>query len=228
MIASVFIALVLTLCASSAQAFEPCAPTDKHREWSSTCFSGTGDARRVKPAFLERIRVNAYGMATILIVDPHELIAVNQNGQVIISNIFHAGDFDYPHAYLGIGRFSVAKIDGSGKLSEYCGYFLSRELKILVPARFDHCQPFDEQGAIACTGCISYCTDIDCKHRMLVDGQAFELREDGSIRRQFSLRTRFSACDQPDAVRITPLEHGELMLRCATTKRDPFKVSIEG
>jgi hypothetical protein len=161
-------------------------------------------------------------MTTILIGEPRELVAVDRRGKIVIPDIRHTGDFDYPNAHLGIGRFSAVEKDASGNLAEQCGYFQAEQFRVIVPARFDHCQPFRGQQAIACTGCASYCTESDCQNRILVGGQGVVLGSDGSIRRKLALPTVDMVCDRPELARISELSNGAMLLRCLNATENPF------
>ncbi len=111
-------------------AAEPCPAGGE--DWAISCFSGRGDARRVKPRYLGRLDWNAHGMATILVARPRELLAVDRTGRIAVPNIRHTGDFDYPDAEGGIGRFQAA--DGR------CGYFAAGRFAIVIPATFNACK----------------------------------------------------------------------------------------
>lgn len=223
MIARAFVAGLIAVYALIASAADPCPPTKTDAEWSAQCFEEKGKIRRVKPAFINKLSVNQYGMTTILIGEPRELVAVDRRGRIVIPNIRHTGDFDYPNAHLGIGRFSVVKMDASGNPAEQCGYFQAEQFRVIVPARFDHCQPYREQQAIACTRCVSYCTEPDCQNRTLVGGQGVVFGSDGSIRRKFSLPTLDTVCDNPDLARTDELSNGAMLLRCLEAAGNPFK-----
>jgi hypothetical protein len=222
MTARFFLACLLTAYASLAFSADVCPPTQMNTEWSVQCFEGEGNGRRVKPAFITNIRVNQYGMTIILIAQPRELVAVSRNGKVVIPGIRHTGDFDYPNADLGIGRFDSGSGDPSGKQAQQCGYFQADSFRVIVPARFDHCQPFKEEQALGCTGCVSYCTETDCQNSVFVGGQGEVLGSDGSTRDTFPLPTLGTVCTSPELVRISELSTGAVMLRCRNGPKDAF------
>jgi hypothetical protein len=222
MIVRALVAGLLALHALVVSAADPCPPTKTALEWSTQCFEGEGKSRRVKPGFMNRITTNRYGMTTILIGAPRELVAVDRRGKIVIPDIQHTGDFDFPNAHLGIGRFSVIEKDALGKPAEQCGYFQAERFRIIVPARFDHCQPFREQQAMACNACASYCTEFDCQNRILVGGQGVVLGSDGHIRRTIALPTVETVCDRPELARISELSNGATLLRCENGPGNPF------
>ena len=216
------VAALLMGYASLAFSGTACPPTNLNKDWSAACFAKTGDGRRVKPNYINNLRLNQYGRTTIMIADPRELVAVDRDGKVVIPGIRHTGDHDYPNAHLGIGRFySSSKISGGKQAS--CGYFETRRLRVIVPARFDHCQPFKEKHAFACTDCVSYCSEPDCQDSVLVGGVGTMLRSDGRTRKTFTLPTLDTVCARPDLLRIIKLSSGAAMLQCLTGPGDPFK-----
>jgi hypothetical protein len=222
MTARVFVTSLLATYASLAFSADICPATQMNTEWSAQCFEGKGDARRVKPAFIKNLRLNQYGMTTILITKPRELVAVNSNGKVVIPGIRHTGDFDYPNAHLGIGRFYPDSRTPSGKPAQKCGYFQADRFRVIVPARFDHCQPFKEEQTLACTDCVSYCTETDCQDSVFVGGHGEVLGSDGRTRDTFPLPTLATVCTSPELVRIRELSTGAVMLRCVNGPKDPF------
>jgi hypothetical protein len=205
-----------------AFAADLCPPTKTGAEWSVECFEGKEDARRVKAQYLDRIRFNAHGIATILIGIPRELLAVDRKGNVVVPDIRHAGDFDYPSAYRGIGRFSVIKTDAAGNRTEKCGYFKSPQFRILIPAEFNQCEAFNKNGAYACKDCVSYCSDADCHVREFIGGRGFVLGTDGAVKKEFVVKTLETYCRRPDLVRVTPTGGGTSLIRCDGPSDNPF------
>lgn len=222
MLARILIVLLFMLGSAAAAADEPCPPAGAQDPWTAACFEEKDDVRRVKPAFMDRVRVDRHGVATLFIEDRFELVAVDRRGNVIVPNIRHTGDFDYPAAHLGIGRYSIVGKDAAGKRVEQCGYFQAPRFTILVPARFDHCAAFQEGKAFACTGCTRYCTDTDCHGDRFSGGRGVELRSDGGIARAFVLRQPSELCDRPEWVRITQPHEGMLILQCTGRNPGPF------
>jgi hypothetical protein len=221
MTARFFIAVLLMANASRVFSAEPCPPTNLNRDWSVECFEGKSDSRRVKADFLKNLRPNRYGMTTILIAEPRELVAVDRNGKLAIPGIRHTGDFDYPNAHLGIGRFYSSRTD-RGRERVRCGYFEAGRFRVIVPARFDHCAPFEGEYGLACTGCVSYCSEPDCQDSILVGGKGTMLGSDGSVRKTFAPPTLDTVCASPDLLRISKLSTGAAMLRCQNGPDDPF------
>lgn len=213
---------LFALSASMATGAELCPATDTKAEWSRQCFEGEGEHRRVKPAFVDRLRVDQSGFTTIFIGERLELLAVDRHGKVIVPNIRHTGDADYPNAHLGVGRFSIVGEDASGKRMERCGYFRSKGFDIIVPARFDHCQAFWEDKAYACTGCIRYCDGPDCHHDRFVGGRIFVLGSDGTVKRDYPGPELSTICGQQASVRAGKSSSGTPTFQCTTLSGHPF------
>jgi hypothetical protein len=206
--------LVISLfCAGAAPAAATVPCPAGGESWSSRCFDVAGDARRVKPRYLKRLTWNRHGIALVSSSDTFELLAVNRQGEVMVPNIRRTGDFDYPDAEGGVGRFATPD---HGK----CGYFQAPRFSIVVPARYDHCTAFRDGEAMACTGCTRYCEDEDCHVDHLVGGEAVELALDGSVRRRYALPTLDTVCGTPERRIVTPGASGA-RLRCAG-QRNPF------
>jgi hypothetical protein len=226
MMATLMMAFLLVVLAPVASAADLCPPTHTGKPWSVQCFEGENDHRRIKSAFIHRVRINAYGMAKISIDDspdmPREVIAVDRYGNVVIPNIRHTGDFDYPSAYRGLGRFSVVNMDGSGKRVEQCGYFQSPQFHILVPAQFDQCEAFAKEDAFACKDCVAYCSDADCHVREFIGGRGFVLGTDGTIKREFAVKTLETYCRRPELVRLKTTNDGTVSIRCDGPGDNPF------
>lgn len=212
-------AALLMICDPFVLAAETCPPR-QDAEWSAQCFERAGESRRVKAEFIKNLRTDRSGLATILIAEPRELVAVNHEGKVILPGIRHTGDFDYPNAESGIGRFYTA--DSSKGAPQRCGYFQAKRFRIIAPAQFDHCQPFKDGQALACTGCESYCTETDCQNSILVGGQGVKLGSDGAILTTFALPTLDNVCKSPVLVRTKALENGAVLLTCLGGTRNPF------
>lgn len=220
MTARFIFAVVLTVYTSLASSAERCPPTNLNLDWSAECFETKGGTRKVKQDFIKNLKLNQYGMTTVLIAVPRELVAVNRKGKVVVPGIRHTGDFDYPNAHAGIGRFYSN--GGTGASRTQCGYFTSERFGIIVPARFDHCEPFKVSQALACTNCVSYCTESDCQDSVLVGGQGTIIEKDGVTQKTFSLPSLETVCLKPELVRISKLSTGADMLRCVNGSGDPF------
>lgn len=220
MTAQFFIAAVLMVHTSLASSAELCPPTNLNMDWSGECFEEQDGSRQVRRNFIKNLKLNQHGMTTVLIAVPRELVAVNRKGKVVVPGIRHTGDFDYPNAHLGIGRFYSN--EGTGVSRTRCGYFTSERFEIIVQARFDHCEPFKESQALACTNCVSYCTEPDCQNSILIGGQGALIGKNGVTQKTFSLPTLDTVCTKPELVRISKLSSGTDMLRCVNGSGDPF------
>lgn len=223
---ALMLVLLWAMHAPGACASDRCPPTHMNAEWSVTCLEGEDDRRRVKAEFLDRIQVNVYGMATVTIDDSpgllREVIAVDRHGNVVVPNIRHTGDFDYPSAYRGLGRFSVIKTDASGRRVEKCGYFQSPQYRVLVSPDFDQCDAFNEEGAFACKGCVSYCSDSECHVREFIGGRGYELDTNGRIKREFIVPTLDTFCRRPNLVRLTKISETAMSIHCDGPSDNPF------
>jgi hypothetical protein len=164
--------------------------------WSAACFTEQAGVRHVKRQYLGRLKWNRAGYALVSRADAFELMAVDRQGKVVLPGIYHTGDFDYPDAERGGGRFATP--DGK------CGYFQARGFQVVVPARYDVCQAFHDGRAIACTGCTRYCDDEDCHLDHLVDGRADALGLDGTVHDSYTLPTLDTVCGTPERRRLTP------------------------
>ncbi|WUR11972.1 WG repeat-containing protein [[Empedobacter] haloabium] len=178
-------------------------------DWPDACFVEQAGERYVKRQYLDRLKWNRQGYALVSRADAFELMAVNRQGKVVVPGIYHTGDFDYPDAERGVGRF--ATLDGK------CGYFQARGFKVVVPARYDVCRAFHDGWATACTGCTRYCDDEDCHMDHLVGGQADQLGLDGTVRQSYPLATLDTVCGSPERRKLTQ-RAGTTLLQCV---RDP-------
>ncbi|QGZ39159.1 hypothetical protein IP92_02614 [Pseudoduganella flava] len=203
--------------AAAAHGAEPCPRAAGGAEWSAQCFTGQGGERRVKPKYLGRLAWNEHGMATVLIAEPRELLAVDRTGRVVVPNIRHTGDFDFPQAAHGIGRFDVRQA-GTTK----CGYFVAGRFTVLVPPQYDQCQAFRDDKAVACEDCVRYCTDQECHDSVLVGGTGIAFDTAGKVKRRYPLPTLEQACPNGKA----SVENGGPVpvLRCAANADSPFKL----
>jgi hypothetical protein len=217
MLAALFAILGVLHGPAAARGADPCPPAAKGGEWSAQCFAGQGDERRVKPKYLGRLVWNEHGMATVMVAEPRELLAVDRGGRVVVPNIRHSGDFDFPHAAHGIGRFDVRQ-GGAAK----CGYFVAGRFTVLVPPRYDQCQPFGDDEAVACEDCARYCTDQDCHDSVLVGGTGIAFDTAGKVKRRYPLPTLDEAC--PNGKASVDNQGAVPVLRCAANADSPFKL----
>ncbi|QBE64946.1 hypothetical protein [Pseudoduganella lutea] len=208
---------LLLQLATVAHAFDQCPRAGHDSEWSARCFEGEGKDRRIKPEYLDRVTWNRHGMATILVETPRELLAVNRQGQVVVPNIRHSGDFDFPNGNNDRGRFEID--DGTGAMK--CGYFVAERFDVIARPEYDHCQGYRNDEALACKGCIRYCTDQDCHDSMLIGGQGIVLGLAGNIKRRFDLPTLDQACAMGKA---SLYSLGSItVLQCTPAADSPFK-----
>ncbi|SDE35927.1 hypothetical protein SAMN05428966_10888 [Massilia sp. PDC64] len=219
MIPRLLIAAFLMTFVADGFAAELCPRTDSNIEWSEQCFQQRGTLRQVKPEFVNRLRSGG-GATKLLIVETRELLAVDPHGREILSNIAYTGDFDLPNPD-GVGRFSQAA-PGKDEGKRQCGYFREKNFTILVPPRFDYCEPFMDGRAQACVDCVAYCDDEACHRTTLVGGRGVELDTEGKIRRQFKLPEIKDICGQADGARIEKLLNGVAILHCPAKKPGPF------
>ncbi|MYN29881.1 hypothetical protein [Duganella levis] len=208
---SVWAALLVALMPVACSAAASCPPSSPDEDWSAACFTGQRAVRQLKREYLARLKFDRSGHAVIVIERPRELVALDRRGVVVVPGIYHAGDFDYPHARAGLGRFrSGAK----------CGYFDSSNFQVRIPARFDHCEAFDESATV-CADCVSYCLDGDCHERVMVGGQGYRLDQRNRVLERFTPPALAQACSgvPPDSVEHTP---GNAVLRCPAALNSPF------
>lgn len=214
MTAKILIACLCAIVAMPALAADACPPNGRDVEWSAQCFEMKGGIRQIKAAFRNKLNVNRNGMTTIMITRPRELVAVDRRGRVVVPGIYHTGEFDYPNAENGIGRFEVVFNDRKKAPRRQCGYFKDADFKVVVPARFDACHPFRDGEAKVCKGCASYCNGPDCQHTYMVGGQSITLGTDGKVRRTATLPTLDDLC-KPPAKLVTGKDNGgETWVRC--------------
>ena len=206
-IALVAVVLMLaSFCANAAVGVEDKCPVQKKAaRWSQSCFETAGEVRRVKAEYKKRIVPNKFGFETIALSEPLELVAVNREGVVVIPGIAHAGDFDYPTAERGIGRFY-----SGGK----CGYFQSDSFKVLAPPIYDACRPFHEGQALVCNDCSVYCVGSECMNEQFVGGKGYRLNAKGKVIGEFVPRTLENACGDIGVARIGKLNDEIPMLVC--------------
>lgn len=210
------------LLSTGAIAADPCPAGSPGTEWASTCFETDHTGRRVKSPYLKRLRFDRHGYATVMISEPRELVAVNRRGKVVVPGIVHTGDDDFPHAYGGIARFTIASHVPGATVRSRCGYFDSRSFRIVVPAEYDHCQAFADDEAIACKECESYCTGPECQDRLLIGGTGFILGLDGKVRGRRKLPDEKSACKQIDSSGTGSSRHPNTVPRCVINAENPF------
>lgn len=205
-------ACLLALTASYASATEAVCPAGG--EWATSCFENSNASRRIKPQYRGRLVARKSGMTVITIAEPREVVAVDRRGVVVIPDIFHTGDFDYPTAVQGVGRFKSA-----GK----CGYFSTVTFRVLVPAEYEQCQPFHDE-AIACKDCERYCTEDECQDSTFVGGQGFAFNAKGKLLSKFALPKLEDACGRAGVAQVTRAGRATPYLQCKEDPESPFKL----
>ena len=213
-------------CAPAANlAVDPCPSTKTGGEWSAQCFTGKGGGRKVKLRYLKRIDANRHGMAVVIIAAPREMVAVDRRGAVVLPNIRHTGDFDYPTAEHGVGRFAV-NVAGEDEPPVFkCGYFKAEQFSIVAPAQYDQCGPVRQGEGQACTDCVRYCTDPDCHDSVFVGGKGVVLAPDGAILRTYTPPGLDQVCGTGRPAEISVVNgSGMRLLKCDTAVDSPFKM----
>ncbi|MCD2519170.1 hypothetical protein LQ564_22975 [Massilia sp. G4R7] len=213
--------LLVSLLLGAPAMAAPCPAVDGATvEWAASCFAADKGGRRLKPQYLKQLRFDRSGHATAVISEPRELVALDRQGRVVVPGIRHAGDFDYPDAEGGIGRFDAPPAPGRATAPR-CGYFDSRDFRIVVPAGYAQCQPFAKGEAIACQECVSVCTEPECQDSMLVDGDGVALGPDGAVRRRFRLPDMKAVCASPGSKAGKTYEGARP--HCIPKSDNPFK-----
>lgn len=204
---------IFALFASSANASNTCPDFDS-REWSSHCFVKTPEGSKVAPSHLKNLVFNDVGIARVVISHPRELVAVDRKGVIVIPDIAHTGDFDYPDARHGLGRFRSVHVNDSGKAVSKCGYFDGASFKIVIPADYDHCEAFGEETAIVCVGCEVYCIELECRNSTFAGGQGFEISPNNVVLRKFLFSPIDSICGALKTARVTKISAASSYLEC--------------
>lgn len=203
--ALLFVLALLAGCAHAAAETPKCPSTQTKDQWSAECFEPIGETRRVKPQYRKSIVPNKFGKSVIVIAEPFEVLVVDRRGHVVVPGIYAGGDFDFPKAEAGIGRFY-----SGGK----CGYFRSGSFKVIVPPTYDGCLAFHEGTALACRDCERYCTSGSCEDSTLVGGQGFVFDGKGRLQRQFALPKLEDACGQAGVAEVGKVDGLTPFLKC--------------
>lgn len=184
-------------------ASELCSPLLAENVLQKDCFENFGKGLRVKNKYIKKIAINGFKKGVFFVSDLRELVAVDASGNVILRNIFHAGDYDYPSANLGLGRFAVKSYSDENKLK--CGYFDEIRLIVVVPAIYDNCSAFKDGFAEACVDCARYCTEPECQSSVFLGGNGFLLNGQGKISKRYNMPTLDSICGGTDEVELSPV-----------------------
>lgn len=212
---------LVTFAPVSCASAELCPSTDQNRAWSSACFDGAGTTRHVKPENTKKIVANKAGYAAIMIDDSRELVAVDRSGAVRIPNIFHTGDFDFPNADQGLGRFQIINDNDKGEAIAKCGYFDAGTFKIAIPAIYDQCMAFKQGTAAVCTDCEKYCTESECQDSVLVGGRGFMVDSKNKILHQFTPPTLANACGDRRSGKVVKVTASISYLQCGPAASSP-------
>ena len=192
-----------------------CPPTDKAPDWPGACFvAGQSGERQVRPQYVKNIKLNRHGVALIMIERPRELVAVDAAGNVVIPGIRHTGDFDYPTAPEGLGRYDAPASERKDGDKRRCGYFDVRTFKIVVPAAFDYCGRFTEGLAKVCKDCVEYCLMPECQNSIAVEGQAMLIDTQGKPVRQVVQPTLADVCRSRGTVKVGKTISSRPLLEC--------------
>jgi hypothetical protein len=216
------ILLFTMLAGAPCRAAGPCPPQKANADWSSRCFEGKDPVRRVKAKYLKNIGIDKNGMATIRIGSPYELLAVDRRGLVVVPNIYHVGDFDFPYAENGLGRFAMKAENRAGKPVSKCGYFRAPAFKVVVPAVYDQCQAVHDGTALVCNDCVRYCTEYDCQNSVFIGGKLFVLDDSGKVIREPAPLSLADVCGGAQYVRVEN-RPGTPYLGCLQHPDSPFK-----
>lgn len=194
--------LCAMLAGAPCRAAGLCPPPQANADWSSRCFEGKDPVRRVRAKYLKNMGLDKQGVATIRIGSPYELLAVNRRGLVIVPNIYHTGDFDYPDAENGLGRFAVKVKNQAGKPVSKCGYFRAPAFNVVVPAVYDNCRSVHDGEALVCIDCIQYCTEYECQDSVFIGGKRLVLDDSGKVLRELGPLSLEQACGGAQYVHV--------------------------
>ncbi|MEW6761428.1 MAG: hypothetical protein AB1437_11435 [Pseudomonadota bacterium] len=215
--------LAAMLFTTPAEAADACPEKGENTEWAASCFEANKGGRRLKPQYVKHLRFDRSGHATLVIIEPREVVAVNRQGKVVVPGIRYTGDFDFRDAEGGIARFETTPTTPGSKARPQCGYFDSRSFRIVIPAEYAQCMPFAKGEAIACKDCVSVCTEPECQHSLLMDGEGVALGPDGTIRRRFKLPDMKTACAEPGSAESKAYEYTGPSMHCILKSYNPFK-----
>lgn len=202
-------------------AFSGCPESRSNEEWSVDCIEREGGIRHIKDEFIKNLKFDKNGIAVIFIPQLHELAAVSRTGEIVVPNIRHTGDFDYPDVLSKIARYEVEPTKADGASLRQCGYFSTENFKIIVPASFDHCQPFQGSETLACRHCVAYCSSQDCQRQIFVGGTGYYLSRDGRFLRAIALPNLEKVCKSPRAADVSEVD-GTTVLRCVEKDMSPL------
>ncbi|MDR7049104.1 hypothetical protein J2X54_001552 [Duganella sp. 3397] len=222
-LATCFAMSLCSLASAGTRSADLCPATQTGEEWSSECFVMNGSDRAVKPQYLKQINANRHGMAVITITAPREMVAVNRAGAVVIPGIRHTGDFDYPNAEHGIGRFLVDSVNDKGQPVSKCGYFKAGQFSVVVPARYDQCRAVANDKIDVCSECVSYCTDAECHNTIFVGGKGLVMTTAGKVLRSYAPPALDKVCRDGQPPKITTLNGSDTqVLQCKPAGNSPF------
>lgn len=179
-----------------------CPVTSKDREWSAACFSGGKSSRVVKPVHRQKLRLNRAGFAAITIDEPREVVIVDRHGKVVIPDVYFGGDFGFPHGRSGRMSFQAPVRQSDGTVKGKCGYIDAATYRLVISARYDHCRTFEDPVTITCTGCIQYCTEMECQNSTFINGQGYQINRFGKVLKEFPLPVLAQYCGAGESASV--------------------------
>lgn len=212
-----YLLLLFMLATCLDAAAKDTCPSQESGYWAAACFMTEGEVRRIKPQYLKRLKLDKSGFDVIFVEETLERLAVNRKGVVVIPGIRWTGDFDYPDAEGGVGRFAA-----NGK----CGFFKAPAFKIVIPAAYDFCDPFHDGEAAVCTNCREYCLDEDCHLSTFVGGEGYVFNLKGRLLRRFQPPALEQACGKAGVAEVRNPDHKVPLLECKPDPNDPFKMPV--
>lgn len=179
---AMILGLLMTLFAapSSAASNETTCPK---KEWNEACFDNTAGTRRLKPAFIKRVKFQRNGFA-VLYLEGHELVAINRKGVVVVPGIV-SGDFSYEEAENGVAAFYTRPYQKGNNAQRKCGYFQLSNFKIVIPPVYDICARFQREKAYVCVNCHLDCAD--CHNYAYYGDKAYVITPKNEVLRTITL-----------------------------------------
>lgn len=155
--------------------------------------------------------------------DGIELAVIDHTREIVVPNVFRAGDFDIGSDGHRLIRFRVPESGFKNMKKGKCGYIDSITLNIMVPATYDECSPFIDDRAIACISCEKYCTEYpDCQNSVLLGGTTFTLNISGKVESKTKSGSVDAFCKASKS--ITSQESRTKFIKCEPTENNPFQM----
>lgn len=215
------VTLGVGLVAKSTRANDECNPVVG---WTTKCFENSAQGQKIKKGYIKNIRANRFGRSAIWLEDRLELIIVDNFGNIVVPNVFHAGDFDKLGEGHRLIRFSVPDTGFKEMQKGRCGYIDSSTLGIVVPASFDQCGSYVGGKAVACENCVKYCTEYpDCQDSVFIGGMSFVLNKTGKIVNKGPSHSLDTICGSPDKMSLRE-ELGRKFIKCNPAQINPFQI----